>query len=382
MPTTRIVGSIVDYRHTAGRPDETVDLLADPSVAIVSMTVTEAGYAADVAETRHSTSSHGARRTSAGWQPASDHPQLRQPPGQRRRSPPRPLAAAEAVDAGLAAWIEEHCSFPNSMVDRITPATSDEDRAALLEREGIVDAWPVVAEPFRQWVLEDTFVAGRPRWEQVGALFTDDVHAWELYKLRILNAGHSCMAYLCALAGITFVDEAMAVPEVHGYLERLLAEEAVPPWNRSPGYSPDEYAATVLDRFANPGVGDQIARLCIDGTAKFPTFLVPTIEHHLATDGPIRHATLALAGWARYLAVVPDDRQSPDAAGERSRRLARLALQRPDPIPRARCRLRRRARDNERFRAEFVAAAGELTARGPIAAMGAASTDRRASPSR
>ena len=114
-------------------------------------------------------------------------------------------------------------------------------------------------------------------------LFTDDVHAWELYKLRILNAGHSCMAYLCALAGITFVDEAMATPEVHGFVSRLLYDEAVPALSPIPGYPRAEYAATVLDRFANPGVRDQIARLCIDGTAKFPTFLVPTIEHHLET---------------------------------------------------------------------------------------------------
>ena len=87
------------------------------------------------------------------------------------------------------------------MVDRITPVTTDADRAWLLERHGVVDRWPVVAEPFRQWVVEDDFAAGRPRWDDVGVLFTDDVHAWELYKLRLLNAGHSCMAYLCALAG-------------------------------------------------------------------------------------------------------------------------------------------------------------------------------------
>jgi mannitol 2-dehydrogenase len=381
VPTTRIVGSIVDYRHTAGRPEETVDLLADPSVAIVSMTVTEAGYAPDVAANSTfdllARALHERRRAASPPVTILSCDNLSGNGDAARRVL---LRAAEAVDADLAAWIGDHCSFPNSMVDRITPATSDEDRAALFEREGIVDRWPVVAEPFKQWVLEDTFVAGRPQWERVGALFTDDVHAWERYKLRILNAGHSCMAYLCALAGITFVDEAMAVPEVREYVEGLLAEEAVPALEPIPGHSPHEYAATVRDRFANPGVGDQIARLCIDGTAKFPAFVVPTIEHHIATGGPIHRATLALAGWARYLAVVPGDRQSPDASGERSRGLAHQALHDPIRFLELDTVFGDVLRDNERFRSEFVAAAGELAATGPIAAMGASSTDRRASP--
>ena len=373
-PTTAIIGSIVDYRHTAGRPEETVDRLADPSVAIVSMTVTEAGYAADVAA--DSTFDLLARsleqRRRAGSPPLTILSCDNLPGnGDAARNVLR--SAAGAIAAGLAEWIEQHCSFPNSMVDRITPVTTDDDRAALLEREGIVDRWPVVAEPFRQWVLEDAFVAGRPAWEHVGALFTDDVHAWELYKLRILNAGHSCIAYLCALARITFVDEAMATPEVRGFVGRLLAEEAVPALAPIPGYPPHEYASTVLGRFANPGVRDQIARLCIDGTAKFPTFLVPTIEHHLETGGPIRCAALALAGWARYLAIVPRDQQSPDASGELSRRLARDALHEPIHFLELDTVFTAALRDSERFQTEFVAAAGELAARGPIAAMAAAS---------
>ena len=371
-PTTAIVGSIVDYRHTSGRPDETIELLAEPTVAIVSMTVTEAGY------------------TPTGT-PDSTFDLLARALEQRRRNNRAPvtilscdnlpgngdaarnvlLGAADGVAAGLAAWIDDHCSFPNSMVDRITPVTSDDDRAALLERDGIVDRWPVVAEPFRQWVLEDEFVAGRPAWEHVGALFTDDVHAWELYKLRILNAGHSCIAYLCALAGITYVDEAMATPEVRGFVGRLLAEEAVPALAPIPGYPPDEYASTVLGRFANPGVRDQIARLCIDGTAKFPTFLVPTIEHHLATGGPIRHAALALAGWARYLAIVPSDQQSPDASGEPARRIARAALHDPTRFLELDAVFTAALRESEHFRTEFAAAAGELAARGPLGAMAA-----------
>ncbi len=339
-PTTAIVGSIIDYRHTAGRPDETVELLADPTVAIVSMTVTEAGYAADVAP--NSTFDLLAR--SLAERRRTGHPPVTilscdNLPGNGDAARRVLLGAAEAVEAGLAGWIEEHCSLPNSMVDRITPVTSNDDRDALLEREGIADRWPVVAEPFRQWVLEDAFVAGRPAWEQVGALFTDDVHAWELYKLRILNAGHSCIAYLCALAGIVYVHEAMATPEVHGFVERLLAEEAVPALVPIPGFPPDDYAATVLGRFANPGVGDQIARLCIDGTAKFPTFLIPTIEHNLADrrTGPPRRPR------SRRVGSLPGRRAERRTVAGRLRRAQPAPgprrLGRAGPLPRPRRRV-------------------------------------------
>jgi mannitol 2-dehydrogenase len=371
-PTTAIVGSIVDYRHTAGRPRDTVDLLTDPAVAIVSMTVTEAGYGPDVATNSTfdllARALEQRRRTGSSAVTILSCDNL---PGNGDTARRTLLGAADAVAGGLAEWIDSHCSFPNSMVDRITPVTSDEDRAALLAREGIVDRWPVVAEPFRQWVLEDTFVAGRPGWEQVGVLFTDDVHAWELYKLRILNAGHSCMAYLCALAGITFVDEAMAIPDVQGFVKGLLYEEAVPALAPIPGYPRAEYVATVLGRFANPGVRDQISRLCIDGTAKFPTFLVPTIEHHLETGGSIRHAALALAGWARYLATVPIDQQSPDASGELARGCAGEALGDPIRFLELDAVFTPALRDSARFQAAFVGAAEALAAGGPLAAMAA-----------
>ena len=371
-PTTSIVGSIVDYRHTAGRPEDAVDQLSDPAVAIVSMTVTEAGYAPDVAtDSTFDLLARALEQRKRTGMSAVTILSCDNLPGNGDAARRALLSAAEAVAGGLATWIESHCSFPNSMVDRITPVTSDEDRAALLAREGLVDRWPVVAEPFRQWVLEDAFAMGRPGWERVGVLFTDDVHAWELYKLRILNAGHSCMAYLCALAGVTFVDEAMATPEVRQFVERLLYEEAVPALTAIPGYPRAEYAATVLGRFANPGVRDQIARLCIDGTAKFPTFLVPTIEHHLEAGGPVRHAALALAGWARYLATTPIDQQAPDASAELARRCARQALDEPTRFLELEAVFTVALRDSARFRTEFAAAADALATAGPIAAMAA-----------
>jgi mannitol 2-dehydrogenase len=227
-----------------------------------------------------------------------------------------------------------------------------------------------VAEPFRQWVIEDRFANGRPRWEDAGVTFTDRVHDWEIYKLRLLNAGHSCMAYLAALAGVTHVHEAMALPSVRRFLRHLLDDEAVPSLTSIPGHPPADYAVSVLDRFANTGVRDQIARLCIDGSAKFPTFLLPTIAFQLEHGGPIARSALALAGWARYLATVPPDRQAFDAAGDTARHHAQRALEEPTRFLDYAEVFPASLRDDGRLRAAFAAAWRRLVDVGPLIAMG------------
>ena len=327
--TTRVIGSLVDYAFTAGRPDATVEVLADPQVAIVSMTITEAGYGAtDRDDTAfHLIAAALGRRRDAGNPPLTIL-SCDNLPGNGDAAQAATLAAARRQNAELARWIETACTFPNSMVDRITPATTDDDRAWLAREHGIADRWPVVAEPFRQWVLEDRFANGRPSWEAAGAVFTDDVESWEFYKLRLLNAAHSSMAYLCALGGITFVDEAMATPAVVGFLETLLRREAIPSLHRIPGSPPEDYVTTVLHRFSNTGVRDQIARLCIDGASKFPTFLVPTIEHQLAENGPIACARVG----PRRLGALPRDRGRGRAIARRRRR-ARRATSPPRHAP-------------------------------------------------
>jgi mannitol 2-dehydrogenase len=200
-------------------------------------------------------------------------------------------------------------------------------------------------------------------------LFTDRVHDWELYKLRMLNASHSCMAYLSALAGIVHVDEAMAIPIVRHYLERLLTREAIPTLTEIPHHPPSEYARTVLHRFGNIGVRDQIARLCIDGTAKFPSFLIPTVEAQLDRNGPVTCAALALAGWARYLATVPADERAPDSHGRRAVELAQQFLSAPLAFLELRDVFSPRLREDERFRSEFEAAAADLASVGPFGAI-------------
>jgi mannitol 2-dehydrogenase len=255
------------------------------------------------------------------------------------------------------------------MVDRITPVTAEADREWLRERTGIEDRWPVVAEPFRQWVLEDDFAGDRPPWEAVGALFTDRIHDWELYKLRFLNAGHSCIAYLSALAGIGFVHEAMAVPAVRLFLEDVLHREAMPTVAEIPGHPREQYIASVLERFANSGVRDQIARLCIDGSAKFLTFLIPTIARQLELDGPVERSATALAGWARYLASVDPADQAFDSSAEVARRHAATALANPVAFLEFDAVFPPALQRSPRFRREFAAAYRRIAEDGPIAAM-------------
>jgi mannitol 2-dehydrogenase len=255
------------------------------------------------------------------------------------------------------------------MVDRITPVTSDADRDWLRDQVGIEDAWPVVAEPFRQWVMEDAFAAEHPQFEDVGVLYTDRIEDWEQYKLRMLNAAHSSMAYLCALSGITFVHEGMAEPAVRTFLEDLLNREAIPTLAEIPGHPAGDYAASVLSRFANPGVRDQIARLCIDGSAKFPKFLIPTIERQLESGGPVERAATALAGWARYLAVVAQEDQAFDAVGEAARRHAIAALEDPVAFLDFGSVFPESVRTSSRFRSAFTDGYRRVAGEGAIAAM-------------
>ncbi len=367
----RIIGSIIDYVLAGDDVALATRAIADPATVILSMTITEAGYVEPAAgkRTTFDLIADGLERRRVEHAGPITILSCDNLPGNGDVARVSMMAAAARHSAALVDWVTANCSFPNSMVDRITPQTASADRQWLLDNYGVDDRWPVVGEPFRQWVIQDDFIAGRPAWEDVGVLFTDDVHRWELYKLRMLNAGHSCMAYLSALAGVTYVDEAMTMAPITGYLDELLHTEALPTLVEIPGHPREDYIATVLGRFANTGVRDQIARLCIDGTAKFPTFLIPTIERQLDIDGPIRCATLALAGWARYLGTVPVAQQSFDTHGDTTRPFATKALHDPAAFLQLTSVFPAALRDSARFRDAFVSAYGQLEARGPIDAM-------------
>ena len=367
--TPRVIGSIAEYALVPNDAVAFAEQLAGRDVAIFSLTITESGYSlAEPNATIEAIATGLDARRLAGGHPLTVL-SCDNLPGNGNVARDAIMGVCDARSAELARFVESSCTFPNSMVDRITPQTTDDDRSWLRDELGIEDGWPVVAEPFRQWVLEDEFAAGRPAFEDVGAVFTDRVHDWELYKLRMLNAAHSCMAYLMAIAGVVYVDEAMVLPSVKRYLERLLSREAIPTLVEIPGYPAADYAQTTLARFENTGVRDQIARLCIDGTAKFPSFLIPTIERQLELDGPVECATLALAGWARYLATVPPAARAKDPHGELAATFAARSIEDPAAFLELDQVFTPRLRESERFRAAFVDGSTALATHGPTGAM-------------
>lgn len=309
----RVIGSIVDY--VLATPDllPVIDVLADPATRIVSLTITEGGYPVDESTGEYVSSTDGglppafeaiaralqARRDlgRGGFSVMSCDNVIHNGVVARAAT----LGAADDVEPGLGAWVGRNVAFPNAMVDRITPATTAADREFLTTEYALVDRWPVAAEPFSQWVLEDSFSEGRPPFEDVGVLVTSDVEPYENLKLRLLNAGHSCLAYLASLVGHVHVHEVMADEPFRVFLRRFLDEEAGPALPPVPGIDLPAYKAQVEDRFGNPEIRDQVARLCLDGTSKFPKFLIPTIETQLDKGGPVALSALALAGWCQYL---------------------------------------------------------------------------------
>lgn len=320
-----VVGSIIDFLHAHPDPSDLIDRLAAETTEIVSLTVTEGGYPVDDQTGDYRSDSHAAGPDSAFGLIARGLEARRHADGGpvtilscdniiANGSAAKAALLGEAARIGepLVTWITRNATFPNSMVDRITPATTDADRAALARDVGIDDAWPVATEPFRQWVVEDAFAGARPRFELLDVIVTDDVEPYELMKLRLLNAAHSCLAYLASLAGIERVDDAMADPEIRHFVRMFLTREALPVLPPIPDFDLEAYIESLIERFSNPAIGDQISRLCLDGSAKFPKFLLPTVRAQLAVGGPIERSAMALAGWCQYLLGPPD--QSPLAA--------------------------------------------------------------------
>ncbi|MGK5677717.1 mannitol dehydrogenase family protein [Actinoplanes sp. URMC 104] len=313
--TARVVGSMVGYRYAPDDPEAVLRILADPRVRIVTLTITGDGYhrsdhPAVLADLAHPATP----TTAAGYLvEALDRRRRRDAPGLTVLScdnlPDNGAAARATVlglaglrDRSLAAWIEAHVSFPAGMVDRITPATDGAARDLVAGRFGVADRCPVVAEPFRQWVVEDDFRAGRPPLERVGVQFVPDVTPYKLMKTRLLNAGHSALGYLGALTGeYGTSSEAMANPVIADYLAVLMREEIAPLLPEVPGIDLDAYQRTVLRRFANPMISDQLARLCGRGSTKMPAYLLPTLAHARRDDRPALLLSLAVAAWFCYL---------------------------------------------------------------------------------
>lgn len=316
---TSVIGSIHNYLFAPEDPEAVMALMSAPTTRIVSLTITEGGYNVDDATGEFRTSSPGAvhdaehpgeprtafgyivealrRRREAGTEPFTVM-SCDNLPGNGRVARTAVVSQAAMSDPELAAWIEQHVAFPSCMVDRITPQTTPSDIADLQRRHGIQDAWPVVCEPFTQWVLEDAFPAGRPPWEEVGVQMVDDVVPYELMKLRLLNASHQGLAHWGRLLGIEYAHEAAADPDIAAWVRAYLEREALPRLRPVPGIDLGEYVDTLFARFTNEAIADTLARLAQDASNRMPKFVLPTVRENLATDGPVRLGVAMVAAWA------------------------------------------------------------------------------------
>jgi fructuronate reductase len=330
----QVIGNLLRVLVAPEDPTAVLEAIAATDTRIVSLTITEKGYAQDPASGRlledHPDIAHDLRQ---------DPQDLRQPSVLRsalgfivhglalrraRRLPPVTLlsldnlanngrrlqsltaAFARRVDAALADWIETRCTFPSSVVDRIVPATTDADRDRVAGQLRLRDAWPVPTEPYLDWAVEDRFAAGRPDWHLGGARCVPDARPWERSKLRVVNGSHSALAYLGAMAGWATVDQAIAQPEVRAFVRGMQMQEVAPTLAALPNLDFPGYVDGLLERFANPALAHRTQQIAMDGSQKLPQRLLATIAERLATGAPITRLALAVAAWMHYLRGIDE----------------------------------------------------------------------------
>jgi mannitol 2-dehydrogenase len=390
----RVVGSIIQYLFAPDDPEAVLELMADPGTRIVSLTITEGGYLvhpvtgefdADEASIQEDLRAGSTPSTAFGFitEALSRRRERGVPPftvmscdnipGNGEVAHKMISAFARMKDPELAVWMESEVSFPNSMVDRITPVTTEADKALLTERFGVEDAWPVVCEPFMQWALEDSFSAGRPPFEDVGVQMVKDVEPYELMKLRLLNASHQALCYLGYLAGYRYAHEVCQDPVFITFLLGYMDHEATPTLPPVPGVDLELYKHQLIERFANPEVRDTLARLCAESSDRIPKWLLPVIREQLASGGEIARSALVVAAWARY-AEGQDEQGQPIEVVDRLRDqlIARARAQREEPLIFISDRdLFGDLIDNERFVLAYRTALESLHSRGALATISA-----------
>lgn len=351
---TSVIGSIAEYLYAPDDPEAVIAKMAAPETRIVSLTVTEGGYnfsattgefdasnpavVADLQPDAVPVTTFGlviaalSRRRDRG-QPSFTVMSCDNIQGNGEVARKTFTAFAELKDPELASWMTENTCFPNSMVDRITPATTPELLTEVEERTGVADRWPVVAEPFTQWVLEDSFSDGRPVLETVGVQVVPDVGPYELMKLRLLNASHQALCYFGYLMGYRYVHDAAQDPLLRGLLRGYMNNEARHTLLPAPGVDVDDYMETLIERFSNPAIGDTIARLCQDSSDRIPKWLLPVIREQLSNGGEVQLAAAVVASWTRYAEGQDEDGKSIDVVDPLADSLVPLAKKsRKDPL--------------------------------------------------
>lgn len=324
-----LVGSLVDYLYAPDDPWRVVERMAHPDTRIITLTITEGGYdvapgvepAGFVQHLKNGAARTAAPKTAFGYLAAAFALRRERGCGEltvlscdniqgnghlaRRVC----LEFATLGRPELRAWVAENVSFPNCMVDRITPVTTTADRALVRERLGIEDAWPVPAEPFVQWVVEDRFIAGRPPLERVGVQFVEEVAPYEKMKLRLLNCSHQALGYFGVLLGHRYVHEAASDPDIVRLLRHYMDREATPTLDPVPGVDLAAYKDTLIERFQNDSIGDTLARICSYSSDRIGKWMIPVVHEQLRRGGPVTHCAAVVASWAHYLEAV-------DASGQ------------------------------------------------------------------
>lgn len=322
------IGSLVELLWAIEDPEAVIAKIADPAIRIITLTITEGGYniekatgefMLDDALVQHDLQNPTTPKTAFGF--------IAEGLRRRKTAAHGPLTILscdnlqhngntarkaftsfmQAQDADLAAWADTHVSFPNSMVDRITPATRPDDIIRLNAQNGTHDEAPVYCEDFIQWVIEDNFIAGRPAWEKVGAEFTQDVSAYENMKLSLLNASHTLLSYPSFLGGYRKVDDAMRDERISRFV-RTFMDTDITPYVPAPGHTDLEaYKQTLIERFGNRSVSDQIARLCFDGLSKFPVYVMPNLIQMIRDNADLTRVAYLIAAYRHYLKYKTDD---------------------------------------------------------------------------
>ncbi|MEI6574260.1 MAG: mannitol dehydrogenase family protein [Alphaproteobacteria bacterium] len=318
----RVIGSVMRLLVAPENPEALIAAMADPHVKIVSLTITEKGYCLDPAtgkldgehpDIRHDIANPDQPKTAPGYILAALH---------RRRalglkpftvmscdnlpSNGKKLQAILIKLAGLrsaefASFIETDVACPSTMIDRIVPQTTDEDRAIAKAALHLEDAWPIATEPFTQWVTEDRFPEGRPDWERFGAELVDNVAPYEAMKLRLLNASHTMLAFLGSLAGYRTVADAMNNKAIGSFIARFMEEDVIPVLTIPPGADVHAYAASLLERFRNPALNHRLEQIASDSSQKIPQRFLGTAQDRLAQGLPLGRLAYALAGFALYV---------------------------------------------------------------------------------
>lgn len=324
--SARVVGSIIETLHAPSSPQAVLTRLQDENIKILSLTITEKGYCYDNDRNlddeneliRHDLSNLSSPKTALGYIVSGLKDRRNQDkkpftvmscdnlPHNGDLTQKLVLQFAELIDPDLSSWIKNNVSFPNSMVDRITPVTTDDIIATLQAKFEIEDAWPVVCEDYIQWVIEDNFSNDRPPLEGAGVQIVEDVDPYEKMKVRLLNGSHSALSYLSYLMGYREVDKAMNDPLVANFVRAYMDYDITPTVPHVPEINLDEYKDKLIERFSNPAISDQVQRLAEDGSQKIPNAILPCITMQLEKGHSTKFSSLALAGWFRYLTAVDE----------------------------------------------------------------------------